>query len=196
MKLKLAISSVALAAAALAAPAAFAAPPTGITPSSTCSATMSLAITGPGITVLDCSGFYNGNLNNAADFANVKSLLEGSDGNGPLGEFPNTLITSQIHIDFPPQAASTGNFGSTIHGNAVIGIHWGGNDTAFYLIHIANPTSTFNISALNLANDPPKNGLSNAELYGVSPAPEPATYALMLAGLGLVSFMARRRKSA
>jgi hypothetical protein len=29
----------------------------------------------------------------------------------------------------------------------------------------------------------------------VSPVPEPETYALMLAGLGLVGFMARKRKA-
>jgi len=32
-------------------------------------------------------------------------------------------------------------------------------------------------------------------LYSLAPVPEPETYALMLAGLGLVGFMARRRKS-
>ena len=31
--------------------------------------------------------------------------------------------------------------------------------------------------------------------FGVSPIPEPETYALMLAGLGMVGFMARRRKA-
>jgi hypothetical protein len=30
----------------------------------------------------------------------------------------------------------------------------------------------------------------------VTPVPEPETYALLLAGLGVVGFMARRRKSA
>ncbi len=33
-------------------------------------------------------------------------------------------------------------------------------------------------------------------LYGITPVPEPETYAMMLAGLGLVGFMGRRRKTA
>ncbi|MEO6562755.1 MAG: FxDxF family PEP-CTERM protein, partial [Nitrosospira sp.] len=33
-------------------------------------------------------------------------------------------------------------------------------------------------------------------IYQVSPVPEPEAYAMLLAGLGLVGFIARRRKSA
>ena len=51
--------------------------------------------------------------------------------------------------------------------------------------------STLGVS-LN-ANDMPQ-GLSHATLLVTNPVPEPETYALMLAGLGLVGFMARRRR--
>jgi hypothetical protein len=36
--------------------------------------------------------------------------------------------------------------------------------------------------------------LMNVSLTGVSPVPEPQTYAMMLAGLGLLGFRLRRRK--
>jgi hypothetical protein len=47
--------------------------------------------------------------------------------------------------------------------------------------------------ALNNSGDP--QALSHASLY-LAPVPEPQTYALMLAGLGLVGFAASRRKAA
>ena len=39
-------------------------------------------------------------------------------------------------------------------------------------------------------------GQPNSMLFVLSPIPEPETYAMLLAGLGLVGFMARRRKTA
>ncbi len=57
---------------------------------------------------------------------------------------------------------------------------------------------------MNLANWDAHNGLANIDAsayvpnttaFTITPVPEPETYALMLAGLGLVGYMARRRKS-
>lgn len=48
-------------------------------------------------------------------------------------------------------------------------------------------TDTTNVSAQNTAG-------STQKLALVAPSPEPDTYAMMLAGLGLMGFVARRRK--
>lgn len=39
-------------------------------------------------------------------------------------------------------------------------------------------------------------GQPNSMLFVLSPVPEPETYAMLLAGLGLVGFVGRRRKTA
>ncbi len=49
------------------------------------------------------------------------------------------------------------------------------------------PTDTTNVSAQNTAG-------STQKLAVIAPSPEPDTYAMMLAGLGLMGFVARRRK--
>ena len=73
-------------------------------------------------------------------------------------------------------------------------------------LSIGNDISTFFGSALAagdyslvLSGVPKKEAtytLSTLDVTYVSSVPEPSTYALMLAGLGLVGFMARRRKQA
>ncbi|MDP9046356.1 MAG: PEPxxWA-CTERM sorting domain-containing protein [Pseudomonadota bacterium] len=49
------------------------------------------------------------------------------------------------------------------------------------------------IKSLKYANAPKTNSFETAN-YSVTPVPEPETYALMLAGLGMVGFIARRRR--
>ncbi|WP_257800384.1 PEP-CTERM sorting domain-containing protein [Aquincola sp. J276] len=61
-----------------------------------------------------------------------------------------------------------------------------GNGTAFYRFDAGTNLDTFNLSY---------SAVSNAVLYSTAlpPVPEPETYALMLAGLAAVGWVARRR---
>jgi hypothetical protein len=172
--------------AAAAAAVAFSAPALAITPADSCSFG---DVSGAGVTVSDCSGYYLGNLNNAADFPAVKTLLE--------AEFPGISLGSGI-IEQVNTSSSPVNLTKPVFGDTVIGVHWGGGagggDTAFYRVTIGAGFNGFTIASTNPARD--RGGLSNVALYATQPVPEPATYAMLVAGLAAVGFLARRRKAA
>jgi len=184
MKFSRTLLAAAAIAATLASSSAFA-----ITPANTCSFA---DVSGTGVTVTDCSGYYIGNLNNAADFANVSALL--------TTEFPGTTFGSGI-IEQINIASGTGfNFATPVYGDTVFGVHWGGGvgggNTAFYRVTIGAGFTGFDIVSTNPARG--RGGISNVALYATDPTPpvpEPETYALMLAGLGVIGFVARRRKN-
>lgn len=177
------LTSIALAAAAI----GFASPSfAAITPANTCSFA---DVSGTGVTVTNCSGYYTGNLNNAADFPDVKALLEDVFVPPPLTL--GSAIIEQVDV-----SSGTGfNFVTPVSGDTVIGVHWGGGagggDTAFYRITLGAGFTGFDIATTNPNRD--RGGISNVALY-VTAVPEPETYALMLAGLGIVGFMVRRRR--
>jgi len=177
------LKSIALAAAAvvLSAPS-FAA----INPANSCSFG---DISGAGVTVNDCTGYYVGNLNNGADFADVKLLLE--------AQFAGVALGSGI-IEQVATRTSPVNLKAPLAGDTVIGIHWGGGagggNTAFYLLTIGAGFAGLDVLSPNPARG--FGGLSNVALYATAtPVPEPETYALMLAGLCAVGLVVRRRRS-
>ncbi|MCV2358333.1 PEP-CTERM sorting domain-containing protein [Paucibacter sp. TC2R-5] len=144
-----------------------------------------------GGTFLACSGYLSGNLINGsapdklATFTALTAL--GQKAGHAYGG-------TDIWVEKKDFSGNTIDFTTPLNGLTFLGIHKGGagegaQGTAFYLI---NAGTNLDKLTYNLG------GLSNAAIYktGVSPVPEPETYALMLAGLAAVGFVAKRRKAA
>lgn len=154
----------------------------------------------PALTTPDavaCAGYFGGNLLNgsAADIANQQeaiATLPGDfvfDGNwdvlDPAFKISSLTNTNQI------------NFGKTLYGSTIIGAHFGnvageaGNVSVFWLFDLGAAGAQY-VSLDNMR------GFSNAVLYttGTGAVPEPATWAMMLLGFGLVggAMRTRRRK--
>jgi probable HAF family extracellular repeat protein len=73
--------------------------------------------------------------------------------------------------------------------------------TMFDLNNLIDPSSVWTIEAANAINDSgqivgfgPDRPAGGIHALLLTPVPEPETYALLLAGLGLMGFMVRRRK--
>ena len=145
-----------------------------------------------GVTVTQCAGFYQGNALNSGNqtaLSLVNSILT-SPGWG--------LASVTGWIEKYDTNNSAINFSTMLYGDTVVAFHWGnfpgggaGNVSALYRFNAGTAgVDVFSITA-------GAQGLSNAAVFvtSVTAVPEPETYALLLAGLGLVGFMAKRRRA-
>ena len=137
-----------------------------------------------------CAGGYTGNVldSSGPDVTTQKAALAALGFTWDGTNFDNFEKLS------PLNGATTIDFGTLLHGITIVGIHVGGGrgggQTTFYKFDAGAVLDGF---SLHLPSS------SAAVLYSTqeatSPAPEPASWALMIGGFGLVGGAMRRRRS-
>jgi hypothetical protein len=151
------------------------------------------ATTDISLTALSCNGFVSGNAisSSPADIATQTAALAalGLNWNG-------SLVASFQNL----KGATTINFGEQLTGLTYVGVHYGngqggpGNATAFYVLDAAQGLNQLHLSF---------GASSNFVVYATgipdgasSPAPEPASWAMMVGGFGLIGGAMRSRRKA
>lgn len=126
------------------------------------------------------------------------------DGANPPGAQSAAAIQSLLNTQFSLPSSGTGSLVFAAQGDLNSGksgsfainasfdylaIHYGRGELLFHWDTPVAANTVFNINNL-------PRGISNFRAFNsVSAVPEPASYGMLLAGLGLLGFMARRRRS-
>ena len=145
-----------------------------------------------------CAGYVSGNIfdSSGSDPATVTSLLSniGFDASGI--NFTTFYAAPGRKLDLTGQTSLSFSAVPALFGKTYIGVHWGGQgggQSAVFELDLASPVQTITIVGQN------PGGSSNATLFFTTPysaaVPEPATWAMMLTGLGMIGFGVRRKVS-
>lgn len=155
-------------------------------------------VTAPTAVMITCNGYISGNLLNgkAANILTDQNILNafpyasGWDGKIADVKASTTKLTNGL-LDF----------GITLKGVSILAIHYGaakgaggpgGESTAFYVLDAAQGINQFHLKYAA--------GFSNASLFvtglprHIAATPEPATWATMIAGFGMIGMQMRRRR--
>jgi hypothetical protein len=160
---------------------------------------------GAGATFTSCAGYYSGNLFNNSSNVDIAGGLSAIS--APAGIFTTYAAIPATDKLTGLNGQTVINFGETLYGDTIVGVHFGagqgspgrgfgppnrqGNPTnvdtsVFYRFNAG--TAGINSFTLNF------NASSNATLFVTGNAvPEPATWAMMLGGFGLLGAASRRR---
>lgn len=161
----------------------------GTPPLAGCAAT---DITASSATILACNGFMAGNLLNQANATTDEKILQALGYSGWDGKM--TDVAGSVS---GLNGKQTVNFGIALTGISIIAVHYGGGkggpgqqSTAFYVLDAAQ-----GINQIHLGYG----ASSNAVLFvtglprQITAVPEPATWATMVGGFGLLGGQMRRR---
>ena len=126
--------------------------------------------------------------------------LDGSTGSsGVLRNFVDLIAGTQYTLSF--WLAGNQRFNQ---GTESVNVHFGGVNQTFNLTSYLDPFNTFSLIftptetnrySFGFTTNSNDNVGALLDNVSVTAVPEPETYALMLAGLGLIGFSARRRKT-
>lgn len=145
-------------------------------------------------TATGCGGSFAGNNTNQLADISAFSLSKGwgslsylgSSNDAGFGPFTSNPQTTSGTLSF--DTAQTGPF--------VLSLKAGNQFSLYYFdaTNLAVSSIGFSTLGTNLNVQGRPQDLSHASVYGVAAIPEPETYALMMAGLGAMGFVARRRR--